>query len=234
MFITAVCTMNNGDKNKKVIVGMSGGVDSSVAALLLKEHMLNQNQLSKILFPLGDKIKKEVRKIASNAGLYTADRKDSTGICFIGEKNFKEFLKNYLPAQPGKIRSISGEVLGNHDGLMFYTLGQRKGLGIGGTPGGEPWFVAEKDLKNNILYVAQGRNNPALYSNSLVASDVHWISEKAPNEDFSCNAKFRYRQPDQEVRVRLIDDNKCKVEFKRPRGQLLQGSLLFSIKTRYA
>jgi len=188
--------------------------------------MLNQYQLSKVIFPLGNMTKKEVRKIASDVGLHTAIKKDSTGICFIGEKKFKEFLENYLPAQPGEIRSVSGELLGKHDGLMFYTLGQRKGLGIGGTPSGEPWFVVKKDVKNNILYVAQGRNNPALYSNSLEASNVNWISGKAPERDFVCTAKFRYRQADQEVYVRLIDGNRCRVEFTTPQRAITPGQFV--------
>src|SRR5690606_12989157 len=114
----------------------------------------------KALFPIGDIEKKEVREIAKKAGLKTAEKKDSTGICFIGEKNFKDFLGNYLPSQPGVIKSLTGEILGKHDGLMYYTIGQRKGLGIGGHGTGEPWFVAKKDLRNNILYVVQGENNP--------------------------------------------------------------------------
>jgi tRNA-specific 2-thiouridylase len=144
--------------------------------------------------------KNDVREIASKAGLYTAEKKDSTGICFIGEKKFKEFLGGYLPAQPGEIRSdVSEEVLGKHDGLMFYTLGQRKGLRIGGTEGGEPWFVASKDLRRNILYVVQGDKNPALYSYGLEATNLHWISDYQAERNFECRAKFRYRQADQEV-----------------------------------
>ena len=184
---------------------------------------LGQSQLSKSLFPLGRMYKKEVREIARKAGLHTAEKKDSTGICFIGERNFKEFLKSYLPAQPGEIRSISGEALGKHEGLMFYTYGQRKGLGIGGTHGGKPWFVVDKDIRNNILYVAQGEDNPALYSYGLEACDIRWVSGKPPGESFDCAAKFRYRQQDQEVSVRLIGHNRCRVIFKKPQRSITPG-----------
>jgi tRNA-specific 2-thiouridylase len=125
-------------------------------------YALNQEQLSKAIFPIGHLRKREVREIAEKAGLPTAKKKDSTGICFIGERNFKEFLSQYLPAQPGEMRTLSGEYKGRHDGLMYYTLGQRRGLGIGGSGTGEPWFVVGKDLEKNILYVEQGRDHPAL------------------------------------------------------------------------
>ena len=155
------------------------------------------------LFPIGHLTKREVRAIAQEAGLATANKKDSTGICFIGEKDFKEFLSQYLPAQPGEIRSIDGELKGYHDGLMYHTLGQRKGLGIGGP--GEPWFVVGKDLSSNTLIVAQGSDHPALYSDGLEASDVSWVAGEPPAERFTCTAKFRYRQPDQEVTVILTE-----------------------------
>ena len=185
---------------------------------------VGQEQLSKSLFPLGRMTKNDVRGIASRAGLYTAEKKDSTGICFIGEKKFKEFLGGYLPAQPGEIRSVvSEEVLGKHDGLMFYTLGQRKGLRIGGTEGGKPWFVASKDLRRNILYVVQGDKNPALYSYGLEATNLHWISDHHVERNFECRAKFRYRQLDQEVCISLLGNNKCKVDFKKPQRAITPG-----------
>lgn len=185
--------------------------------------MLNQKQLSLSMFPLGNLIKPEVRDIARRLGLKTADKKDSTGICFIGERNFKEFLSNYLPAQPGAIMSIKGEVLGRHDGLMYYTLGQRKGLGIGGVGSGEPWFVADKDLENNILYVVQGSNHPALFSYGLEAEDVHWISEKEPPQTLNCTAKFRYRQPDQYVEIKRMGENRYIVKFRKPQRAITPG-----------
>src|SRR5690606_29804978 len=127
-------------------------------------------------FPLGGLEKTEVREIARRANLATANKKDSTGICFIGEKNFKQFLSEYLPAQPGKMMTLEGEIKGEHDGLMYYTIGQRQGLGIGGP--GEPWFVIDKDVENNILYVGQGYNHPGLYSDGLIATSVNWINGK--------------------------------------------------------
>jgi tRNA-specific 2-thiouridylase len=139
-------------------------------------HQLSQYQLSRAMFPIGNLTKPEVRRIAEEAGLHTAGKKDSTGVCFIGERNFKEFLSHYLPAQPGDMIDIAtGEWKGRHDGLMYYTLGQRQGLGIGGSGTGEPWFVADKDLTRNVLYVVQGDRHPSLYSVALTATGVNWI-----------------------------------------------------------
>jgi tRNA-uridine 2-sulfurtransferase len=184
---------------------------------------LGQEQLSKALFPIGHLNKKEVREIAANAGLKTATKKDSTGVCFIGERDFKEFLSKYIPAQPGEIRSLSGKVLGNHEGLMYYTLGQRKGLGIGGIGSGEPWFVVDKDLKRNILYVVQGEENPAAFSKGLEATDLHFVSERKKPETFKCTAKFRYRQKDQNVTVHLKENNCCTIIFDDPQKAITPG-----------
>ncbi len=184
---------------------------------------LNQYQLSKSLFPIGHLNKKRVREIAEEHGLKTAKKKDSTGICFIGERNFTEFLSRYLPAQPGKICTLDGEVKGRHSGLMNYTLGQRRGLGIGGAGTGEPWFVVDKDLENNILYVVQGDKHPALYSYGLIANEVNWISQKQKPSSFECTAKFRYRQPDQKVIVELLENNSCKVIFDQPQKAVTPG-----------
>jgi tRNA-specific 2-thiouridylase len=177
-------------------------------------NQLGQEQLSKIMFPIGNIEKAKVREIAKEAGLVTATKKDSTGICFIGERNFKEFLSNYLPAQPGTMQTLDGEVKGKHDGLMYYTIGQRHGLGIGGS--GEPWFVVGKNLKENILYVAQGFDNELLYSDSIIATNVNWVSGKVPTEPLKCTAKFRYRQPDTGVTVHVIDEKTVKVVFDQP------------------
>jgi len=185
--------------------------------------MLNQYQLSKAMFPIGNLEKKEVKAIAQKAGLRTARKKESTGICFIGERNFKEFLNRYLPAQPGEIRTLDDKVVGRHDGLMYYTLGQRRGLGIGGGGTGEPWFVVKKDLEKNVLYVVQGDNHPALYSYGLYASDVHWINETAPPDGYRCSAKFRYRQPDQRVTVYREDNHMYKVVFEKPQRAITAG-----------
>jgi tRNA-specific 2-thiouridylase len=175
--------------------------------------MLGQQQLAKTLFPLGNMNKSEVKEIAMNAGFDTAYKKESTGICFIGERNFKTFLKTYLPAQPGDIMTLTGEVVGKHDGLMYYTMGQRKGLGIGGQGTGESWFVVDKDLQNNVLYVVQGDSHPNLYSKGIIVTDLHWISDNKPQGEFKCTAKFRYRQSDRGVTVRKLLDNSCEVVF---------------------
>ncbi|MFD2670403.1 tRNA 2-thiouridine(34) synthase MnmA [Marinicrinis sediminis] len=184
---------------------------------------LNQAQLSKAMFPIGHLPKPEVRAIADKAGLATAKKKDSTGVCFIGERNFKEFLSQYLPAQPGDICTLEGEVLGRHDGLMYYTLGQRQGLGIGGSGTGEPWFVASKDLASNRLYVVQGGKHPALFSGGLTASDVVWINDRPRTEPFTCTAKFRYRQADQDVTVHPQADGTLRVQFYEPQKAVTPG-----------
>ncbi|UFJ42698.1 tRNA 2-thiouridine(34) synthase MnmA [Brevibacillus humidisoli] len=176
-------------------------------------NALGQSQLAKTMFPIGHLPKQQVRQLATEAGLATAKKKDSTGICFIGERNFREFLRSYLPATPGEIQTVEGETLGRHEGLMYYTLGQRQGLGIGGGGNGQPWFVVDKDLNNNILVVAQGGDHPRLYSNGLLASDVNWISDREPKAEFRCTAKFRYRQPDQQVTVQMLGQGQVRVLF---------------------
>ncbi|HEY8391024.1 MAG TPA: tRNA 2-thiouridine(34) synthase MnmA [Clostridia bacterium] len=174
-------------------------------------NQLSQYQLSKVIFPLANITKPEVRKIAQKLGLSTAMKKDSTGICFIGERKFKEFLKNYLPAKPGDIIDTNGNKIGTHDGLMYYTLGQRRGLGIGGIHGSNGrWFVIDKDLKNNHLIVSC-QDESLLYSKALITYSVNWIPQ-APAEEFECYAKFRYRQDEQKVRVKKID-NGYRIDF---------------------
>ncbi|WP_404453155.1 tRNA 2-thiouridine(34) synthase MnmA [Virgibacillus necropolis] len=174
-------------------------------------NQLTQGVLEKVMFPLGHLPKKEVREIAAEHGLATATKKDSTGICFIGERNFKEFLSEYLPAQPGKMKTLQNEVKGNHEGLMYYTIGQRQGLGIGGS--GDAWFVVGKNLKDNVLYVEQGSTNEHLYSDSLIATDLNWITTKDLGKSFTCTAKFRYRQKDSEVTVSILDNGTVHVNF---------------------
>jgi tRNA-specific 2-thiouridylase len=186
-------------------------------------NALNQAQLSKAIFPIGHLPKPEVRRIAEAAGLATAKKKDSTGVCFIGERNFKQFLSGYLPAQGGDIRTPDGELKGQHDGLMYYTLGQRQGLGIGGSGTGEPWFVAGKDLERNALIVVQGEKHPALYSTALEASGVNWIAPEKPEGTFRCTAKFRYRQPDQGVTVTVRPDGVWDVVFDQPQKAVTPG-----------
>lgn len=177
-------------------------------------NQLNQEQLQKVMFPIGSLDKSEVRLIAEKAGLATAKKKDSTGICFIGERNFKEFLSQYLPAQPGDMKTMDGEVVGKHDGLMYYTIGQRHGLGIGGA--GDPWFVLGKDLADNALLVGQGFHNDALYSDSLTAIQISFATARNLPDTFSCTAKFRYRQPDTDVTVHLGENNTATVTFAQP------------------
>ncbi|MDY0064110.1 MAG: tRNA 2-thiouridine(34) synthase MnmA [Bacilli bacterium] len=173
---------------------------------------LNQAQLHRVLFPIGHLTKAQVREIALQNDLSVAKKKDSTGVCFIGERHFKQFLQNYLPDNPGWMQTENGETVGKHDGLMYYTIGQRHGLGIGGE--GDPWFVIGKDPKTNILLVGQGANHPTLLSNRCLVEQVNWLAE-----DFmgwkECSAKFRYRQKDIPVRIRRIND---KLEAVYPQG----------------
>lgn len=180
---------------------------------------LSQEQLQKVMFPIGHLQKSEVRRIAEEAGLATAKKKDSTGICFIGERNFSKLLGEFLPAQPGEMVTLDGEVKGNHFGLMNYTIGQRKGLGIGGDgKSNEPWFVIGKDLKTNTLLVGQGYHNEHLYANSLDASKLSFVDDISDRSDeFHCTAKFRYRQKDTGVTVKFNEDRtKVEVIFDEP------------------
>ena len=171
---------------------------------------LDHAQLDKVLFPLAGYTKKEVRQLAKDAGLVVADKKDSVGICFIGEDgHFREFLSQYLPAQQGEMQTVDGKVVGTHAGLMYYTIGQRKGLGLGGTKeNNDPWFVIGKDITKNVLYVGQGYENEHLYATHMEASDIHWVDDVVSRygTEFHCTAKFRYRQKDEGVTVKLSDD----------------------------
>ena len=178
---------------------------------------LNAHQLEKVEFPVGGYTKEYVRQIARDAGIPVADKKNSTGICFIGERNFRKFLQGYLPAQPGQMRTTSGEYIGQHQGLMYYTLGQRRGLNIGGRGTGESWFVVDKDLKNNILYVEQGADSPKLYSKVCVCSDFSFVNPLDIKE-FDCTAKFRYRQPDQKVHVYVEGDQVLIESYEKQRA----------------
>jgi tRNA-uridine 2-sulfurtransferase len=178
-------------------------------------HTLTQAQLSRSLFPLGDLRKSEVRRLAREAGFPNHDKKDSTGICFIGERRFNAFLARYLHKNPGEIRALDGSVVGEHAGLMFYTIGQRQGLGIGGRHGGsgEPWYVIDKDMARNILVVAQGVNHPALLRRGLRASSLHWISGQAPSPPFLCTARIRHQQPVQDCTLVRLAGQEGIVEF---------------------
>ena len=188
---------SGGDENEiSLLRGLDTNKDQSYFL-----YTLNQQQLRPSLFPVGHLEKPAVRQLAQDAGFHVHSKKDSTGICFIGERKFTAFLSEYLPAQPGDIVSDSGEILGKHNGLMFYTLGQRQGLGIGGQNNGSdsPWYVLAKDLKDNRLIIGQGHDHPTLFRSHLTAHDVHWVNGLAMSSEFSCTAKVRYRQTDQQV-----------------------------------
>lgn len=188
-------------------------------------HRLSQAQLASARFPLGELCKHEVRQQAAAAGLITHAKKDSTGICFIGERRFREFLQNYLPAQPGEIYSVDGAYLGTHNGLMFHTIGQRQGLQIGGRRGGsgEAWYVVGKDMVRNRLLVVQGGAHPALFQSQLRASQLHWIAGEPPLLPFSGAAKIRYRQPDQECVLEELDGATATVHFAQPQRAITPG-----------
>ncbi|HEC28340.1 MAG TPA: tRNA 2-thiouridine(34) synthase MnmA [Gammaproteobacteria bacterium] len=188
-------------------------------------YMLGQHPLGKSLFPVGELEKQEVRSIAEKNNFTNFSKKDSTGICFIGERNFRNFLQNYIPAQPGDIVTPEGKRIGTHQGLMYHTLGQRQGLGIGGSKdgSGEPWYVIDKDMKQNRLIVGQGHNHPLLYKSELVATDLHWVSGFSPDKTFTCMAKTRYRQPDQLCKVDSQEDNGVKVDFDSPQRAITPG-----------
>ena len=190
-------------------------------------NQLSQEQLSSVIFPLEEIDKPTVRKIAKELELSNAEKKDSTGICFIGERNFKKFLKDYLPAKKGRILDLEGKEVGEHDGLMYYTLGQRRGLGIGGKTGGngERWFVVKKDLENNILYVSQGEDD-LLFTDGLYASSMNWIPEIPQKKEFDCFAKFRYRQPDQSVHITILNEKEIKVDFKEKQRAITPGQFV--------
>lgn len=187
-------------------------------------YLLNQEQLSRSMFPVGKFSKDQVRKIAAENSLLTSDKKDSTGICFIGERKFREFLENYIPARPGVITDEHGKSIGRHTGLMFYTIGQRKGLGIGGGQGHveAPWYVADKDLEKNILVAVQEKDHPGLYGTALVAGSHHWIAEP-PKDGEDYTAKIRYRQPDQPCRIQFQSDSTMEVTFSKPQFAIAPG-----------
>lgn len=190
-------------------------------------YTLSHEQISRSLFPLGDLLKPAVRRIAQDQGLITAKKKDSTGICFIGERRFTDFLSQYLPAQPGIIETVDGLKIGEHQGLMFHTLGQRKGLHIGGQKGGngleDAWYVVDKDLERNVLIVAQGKDHPRLYSAGLMAGQLHWVNPQTMTFPLKCTVKTRYRQEDISCTIMQITDNNINVIFDKPQAAVTPG-----------
>ena len=208
------------DDNAQLLRGLDTNKDQSYFL-----YTLSSKQVGQSLFPVGDIEKPIVRAIAEDLGLITAKKKDSTGICFIGERKFKDFLARYLPAQPGNIRTVEGDVIGRHDGLMYHTLGQRKGLGIGGVKGAgeEAWYVVEKDLVNNELIVAQGHDHSALLSTGLIAQQLHWVDRQPIREPLRCTVKTRYRQTDVPCTIEPIDDESIKVIFDEPQIAVTPG-----------
>lgn len=191
-------------------------------------HAVEPQAFAKTLFPIGNYHKAEIRDFAKQLGLVTHDKKDSTGICFIGEKRFKTFLQEYILAKPGDIESSTGERLGRHDGLMYYTYGQRQGLGIGGRQESneEPWYVVDKDLQNNILIVAQGNQHPMLYSQGLICGQIHWLCDYQDKLPLTCYAKTRYRQPEQACVVSPENNGQHYVMFSSVQRAITPGQYI--------
>lgn len=190
-------------------------------------YTIGQKALSRVMFPVGGMLKPELRRLAEANGLATSAKKDSTGICFIGKRNFKEFLGKYLAYNPGEFQTLNGKVVGEHEGVAYYTPGQRKGMGIGGP--GEPWFVVGKNVEKNVVYLEQGQRHPALYCDELTAVEASWVSGKAPqNLPYKCTAKVRYRQPDQDCEIVSNENGVLHVRFAIPqRAVTLRQSIVF-------
>jgi len=208
------------DGQTLLLRGLDGNKDQSYFL-----HAVAAEQIARTLFPVGELEKPEVRRIAERYELATARKKDSTGICFIGERRFSDFLKQYLPAQPGDIQTIDGEVIGRHHGLMYHTIGQRQGLGIGGLQGAgdEPWYVLKKDLSKNILVVGQGNNHPWLFASALTCSHIYWVNESpATTQPVRLTAKVRYRQPDQSCVLELTPEG-YRIVFDEPQRAVTPG-----------
>lgn len=213
-------TGTHSDGSRLLLRGRDPGKDQTYFL-----YGVNEKALHKVLFPVGGMLKSEVRAIARQHGLTTAEKKDSTGICFIGKRDFKDFLSNYLPATPGNFEDLDGNVVGQHDGAAYYTIGQRKGIGIGGA--GEPWFVVSKDVARNVVTVVQGTDHPALFRSELTAGELSWISfQDTLKLPFLCTAKIRYRQADQKCVITKIEDSLAHVVFEEPQRAITPGQAI--------
>jgi tRNA-specific 2-thiouridylase len=214
------CRRRDVDGKAQLLRGLDTNKDQSYFL-----YAVGEQQIAKTLFPVGELEKPEVRRIAEEQDLVTHNKKDSTGICFIGERKFTEFLQTYLPAQPGDIVTPENEVIGQHQGLMYHTLGQRKGLGIGGLQNSNenPWYVVGKDMEKNRLLVAQGADHPALFSYGLLAKQCDWVDRTPRKESFKCTVKTRYRQADIRCTVNPIDDDTLEVIFDQPQAAVTPG-----------
>ncbi len=224
--------VRRGEENGETVLlkGLDNNKDQSYFL-----HAVNQSKLAKTLFPVGELEKPAVRKLAEEHGLITHNKKDSTGICFIGERKFSDFLKQYIPAQPGDIETDSGDIIGRHNGLMYHTIGQRQGLGIGGLNGYDesPWYVAQKDLERNVLVAVQGSKHPLLYSKQLQTLKADWINDSPNSLPFQCKAKVRYRQADQDCLIESSHDGRLNVSFPEPQRAVTPGqSIAFYIDDR--
>ena len=213
--------VDNATGHARLLKGLDNNKDQSYFL-----HAVEERAFAKSLFPVGELDKPEVRAIADKHGFVTSDKKDSTGICFIGERRFKDFLEQYIPAQPGVMETPEGVTMGEHQGLMFYTIGQRQGLGIGGVKdsGDAPWYTLDKDLERNVLIVGQGSEHPRLFNDHLAASGINWINgQPSAAEPLHCMAKTRYRQPDQGCSVQVDTQGSCVVSFNEPQRAVTPG-----------
>jgi tRNA-specific 2-thiouridylase len=211
---------SNETGNLQMLRGLDDNKDQSYFL-----YTLGEQHLAQTLFPIGHLEKPRVREIALEQDLITHDKKDSTGICFIGERKFKDFLAQYLPAKPGEIETAEGKIIGKHEGLMYHTLGQRKGLLIGGMKeyGEDPWYVVDKDIERNVLIIGQGANHPRLYSTGLLANQLHWVDRQGPQQAIRCSVKTRYRQQDIPCQLTPNSDGCALVEFDEPQKAVTPG-----------
>ena len=209
------------DGEGRLLKGLDPGKDQSYFL-----HAVRAGALRKVLFPIGHLTKKEVREIARKSGLATSEKKDSTGICFIGKRDFKPFLAQYIGLKKGPLKTLDGKIVGEHDGMAFYTIGQRKGMGLGGE--GDAWFVVGKDVSSNTVYVERGGDHPALFAPALIADQITWVAEAPQSLPFQCSAKIRYRQEDQNCSIERIENGVATVRFEAPQRAISPGqSIVF-------